>query len=129
MKGLRIFFLCALIITSCDDNVEIQLKELPGMWIWTSSCGGFSGLCSYPDEDNYKSLQITDDRFIQKVNGQTTVDTTYEITMEISQTNYPYEKSYELKLGDGQVLGIKFIQNKDIIYVPNNFLSDSYKRR
>ena len=130
MKRLVVLFLCVQIVTSCEENEDIQLKELPGTWIWTSSCGGFSGICSYPNNNNSKSIQITDDRFIQKTNGQITIDATYEIAnMQTSDANYPYEKNYELKLGDGQILEMTFIQNKGIIYIENNYLLDSYKRK
>ena len=113
-----------------DEEKSYEEKTISGVWNWIASCGGFTGQCSYPDKDNIKSIQITNDRFIQKTNGQITIDATYEITnTQISETNFPYEKSYELKLGDGQIIGMTFIQNKDLLYVGNNFLLESYRRK
>ena len=113
-----------------DEEESFEEKTISGVWNWISSCGGFTGQCSYPDKNNIKSIQITNDRFIQKINEQIAIDATYEITKtQISETNFPYEKSYELKLGDGQIIGMTFFQNKDILFVSNNFLNDSYKRK
>ncbi|HEA19833.1 hypothetical protein LCGC14_2246480 [marine sediment metagenome] len=113
-----------------DEEESFQTKTISGDWNWTASCGGFTGQCSYPERDNIKTIQITDDRFIQKINRQITIDETYQITKtQISETNFPYEKSYELQLGDGRIIGMTFIQNKDILYVGNSLLLDSYKRK
>jgi hypothetical protein len=118
------------IFISCAQNEETDLlKELPGTWIWTASCGGFTGACSYPDNRNQKFVQITEERFVQSINEEVTIDDIYQITkLEISETNYPFEKNYELTLGDGKIIGITFIQNKDLLYIANGSLLDSYRR-
>lgn len=112
--------LIGLIFSSCNkDETEPQTRDLVGNWTWTASCGGFSGACKYPDKENYKSVQITVGQFTEKVNGTSTIDMSYEITnTEISETNYPYEVSYELKLEDGNILNMTLFkkQNKLIIW-------------
>ena len=129
----RIIILSSLTIFvffSCERNEETGLlEELPGTWIWTASCGGFTGACSYPDNLNYKFVQITKDRFVQRINGKVMIDDIYQITkLEISETNYPFEKNYELTLGEGKIIGMTFIQNKDLLYIGNGSNLDSYKR-
>src|SRR5690606_7875220 len=93
------------IVSSCDKNeAEPKIRELFGNWTWTASCGGISGGCSHPDKENYKSIQITNDKFIEKTNGTITIDASYEITnTRISDTNYPYEVDYQLTLEDGSI--------------------------
>tara|TARA_R110000822_G_scaffold236257_1_gene366889 strand:- start:596 stop:997 length:402 start_codon:yes stop_codon:yes gene_type:complete len=115
---------------SCEQNEEtVLLKEFPGTWIWTASCGGFTGACSYPDNMNHKYVQITEDRFFQRINEKVTIADIYQITkLEISETNYPFEKNYELTLGDGKIIEMTFIQNKDLLYLGNGSHMDSYKR-
>ena len=100
--SLLAIVLVALIVSSCDKNeAGLKVRELYGDWTWTASCGGIGGVCSYPDNENYKSIQITNYKFIEKTNGTITIDAFYEITnTRISETNYPYEVDYELTLED-----------------------------
>lgn len=104
---------------SCNKNdIEPQTRELVGDWTWTASCGGFSGNCKYPDTENYKSVQITVSQFTEKVNGTTTIDMSYEImNTEISETNYPYEVAYGLKLENGQILNMTLFKKKNKLII------------
>lgn len=131
MKNTIFLIIILVLFFSCNKSDDtIQLKELSGDWILTSSCGGFSGACSYPDQSNYKSTLITEDRIVQKVNGQVEIDETYEITkLEISEVNYPYEKNYELTLSNGQIIEMSFFQKMDLLIIGDNMFLDRYKRK
>lgn len=132
-KILPLFLITLIGITtiSCDKNEDIQIKELAGNWIWTSSCGGFSGACIYPDRENFKSIEITNEKIIEKINGIIITDETYEITnMSISDTNYPFEKNYELTLGEGRILSMTLLQKQNRLSIFNSsgiMLVDNYK--
>ncbi len=128
---LLTILLAGLSISSCDKNeTEPEIRELIGNWTWTASCGGFSGACSYPDKENYKSIQITKDKFIEKTNGTITVETFYEITnSRISDTNYPYEVDYELTLENGSVLEMTLFKKLNKLAIGNNMFIDYYEGR
>ncbi len=114
---ILIIILIGITITSCDKNEEIQIKDLSGNWIWTSSCGGFSGLCHYPNKENFKSFEITNEKIIEKINGVIMLDEFYEIT-NTSDTNNPYEKNYELTFGV-RTLNLTLFQNQNKLAVFN----------
>lgn len=44
------------------DIDPATLKKLCGSWIWTGSCGGFTGGCWYPAEGEVQKIVITSDR-------------------------------------------------------------------
>ena len=71
MKKLIYLFILTFGIISCssDDETGIDNSELIGKWNWISSCGGFTGDCWYPSEDNYESVEFTNDLYIKKNNG------------------------------------------------------------
>src|SRR5689334_1540186 len=105
--------LIATLIFSCDKNEEQnEIEELSGNWTWTATCGGFTGMCSYPDDDNFKSVHITNGRFIEKTNGVITIDAAYEITNTSTSESNTFEKNYELTLEDGRVIRMALIQNE-----------------
>ncbi len=55
-------------------------KKLIGKWNWTGSCGGFTGECWYPDEDNSKQIEFDNSmRFIEIVNNSVLRDCQYEL--------------------------------------------------
>lgn len=119
----------AITFPSCDD--EPHIRELPGKWTWESTCGGFSGQCTYPDEANYKSLEFTGDRFIERTNGAVSTDTSYKIVrMEALDANMPYQVHYELELGDGSTLVLTLWKNHGRMTMPHPggfMFSDNYK--
>lgn len=121
----------ALIASSCDKNAaEPKIRELIGNWTWTASCGGFSGACSYPSKDNFKSIQLTNNKFIEQTNGTITVEMSYEITnTRISETNYPYELDYELTLEDGSVMEMTLLKKINKLAIGNNTFIDYYAGR
>lgn len=117
---LLVITLIGTTIASCDKNEDIQIKELTGNWTWTSSCGGFSGACSYPNSENFKSIEITNEKITEKINGVITIDQVYEITnMSTSDTNYPYEKNYELTFGEGRTLNMTLFQKLNTLSIFN----------
>ena len=118
---LLLLTLIGIAITSCDKNEDIQIKELTGKWIWTSSCGGFNGLCEYPNKENSKSIEITNEKIIEKINGVITIDALYEITnTSISDTNYPYEKNYELTFEEDRTLNLTLFQQQNKLAIFND---------
>ncbi len=127
--SLLTIVLIGSVISSCDKNEEEpKIRELFGNWTWTASCGGFSGACSYPDKENYKSIQITKDKFIEKTNGTITIDMSYEITnTRTSETNYPYEVDYELMLEDGSVMQMTLFKKLSKLAIGNNMFIDYYE--
>jgi len=127
--SLLTIVLVGLIFSSCDKNeAELKIRELRGDWTWTASCGGFSGACSYPDNENYKSIQITNDKFTERANGIVTIDISYEITnTRISETNYPYEVDYELTLEDGSIIEMTLFKKLNKLAIGNNMFIDYYE--
>jgi hypothetical protein len=54
--------------------------------------------------------------------GQRTICTAYKITcIEISDASYPFDKKHEVKHGDGKIVNITSVQNKDVIYFADDF--------
>ena len=132
MKRLIYLFLVIIIgvnLISCEkQDAEPQLRELPGSWQWTATCGGFTGACSYPDEENYKSLEINDARYIEWTNGSITIDMEYVIIDTlISESNYPYEVAYELSLEDGSRLDITLFKELNKLAIGNDPFLDYYE--
>ena len=130
---LTIALLASLALSCNEDEVDFRTRELPGNWIWTSSCGGFSGLCSYPDEESFRSIQITSDRYVAKVNGAVTVDETYVITKKvIAEPEDRYEVNYELTLGNGTTIRVTLFQRNDTLTKPDEsglMFTDYYRRQ
>lgn len=54
---------------SNDDDTRIDNSELIGKWNWISSCGGIVDGCWYPSEDNYETVEFTNNLYIRKMNG------------------------------------------------------------
>jgi len=130
VKKFIYLFISTLAIISCssDDETEISNADLAGIWNWTASCGGFSGACSYPDNENYKLLQITNEKFTEKINGTVTVDTSYVITNTwISETNYPNEVNYKLTLEDGSVREMTLFKRLNKLTIGNNMFIEYYE--
>ena len=48
-------------------------KKLIGKWKWVASCGGFTGSCWYPDENNTKKIQFDNLRQFSEWNNDSIV--------------------------------------------------------
>ncbi len=106
MKKFILIFI--LIITSCssDDEAGIDNSELMGKWNWISSCGGFTGGCWYPSEDNYESVEFTNSIYIKKINDVIDTEINYSITdSHINGTDI----LYEMELQNGNVMRFRFV--------------------
>jgi hypothetical protein len=82
MKKLIYLFILTLGIFSCSssDENEIDNSELIGKWNWISSCGGFTGNCWYPSENNYESVEFTNNAYIKRINGVLDTEINYTMT-------------------------------------------------
>ena len=80
MKKLIYLFILILGIISCssDDGTGVDNSELIGKWDWISSCGGFTGDCWYPSEDNYEIVEFTN-LLYKKNNGIIKTEINYSI--------------------------------------------------
>jgi hypothetical protein len=125
MKNLMCLFILILGIISCsaDDDTGMQDSQWVGKWNWISSCGGFTGGCWYPSEDNYVSLEITENKYIQKRNGVIERATSYSnIDKLINGTNI----RYEMKLEDGAKIRFTFIA--DNLSIEGGDFWEAYER-
>ena len=108
MKKIFCLFILTLGFISCssDDENAIDNSELIGKWNWVSSCGGFTGGCWYPSEDNYESVEFTNDLYIKKNNGIVDTEINYSITdSHINGTDV----LYIIELQNGNILRFRFI--------------------
>ena len=72
-------------------------KKLIGKWNWISSCGGFTGGCWYPSEDNYEQIEFDYTmRYIEKYNGAIVQDHLYHfIDSHINGESFIYEIGFD----------------------------------
>jgi hypothetical protein len=91
MKKIIYFLILVISIVSCssdiddteitNDNSEIESPNLIGKWDLVSSCGGITGICWYPTEDNKELIEFKDNlTYIEKINDIVEVESTYIIT-------------------------------------------------
>lgn len=94
MKKLIFIFIVLLGVFSCksdDDNIlpEIEFTDLIGTWNWVSTCGGITGACGYPDEDNFYTIEFRDDlTFVKISNGTFREELTYSVIEKDSYNRY-----------------------------------------
>ena len=75
MKKLIFIFVLTLGIISCNsddvaqDEVQIDITDLIGKWNWISTCGGITGECGYPSEDNFHSIEFKDESTYIKISN------------------------------------------------------------
>jgi len=109
MKKLIYLFILSLGITTCssDDETRIDNSELIGKWNWISSCGGLTGGCWYPNENNYESIEFTNDIYIKKINGVLDTKISYSIT-----DSYMNGTSliFIMELDDSRTIRYRFIE-------------------
>ena len=105
MKKLIFIFILTLGIISCNsddevqDEVQIDISDLIGKWNWISTCGGITGACGYPSEDNYHSIEFRDDStYIKISNGTLIEESSYSITETSVVDSY---KFYKIDFEDG----------------------------
>jgi len=82
MKKIAILcFISLLFDISCENKHENEYEyNLVGTWNWVESCGGFTGLCWYPSEDNYRQVVFDRSmRYIEKQNDLIVKDFQYQI--------------------------------------------------
>ncbi len=101
MKHYVIYLILILGTLSCSNNEETYTltDDLIGKWLWIKSCGGVSGACEYPKENQIKTIEFFNGAiYIEQNNGVVTTQTNYFI----SEVKY-YEESVsaDLDLGDG----------------------------
>jgi hypothetical protein len=110
MKKIFCLIILTLGFISCssDDENTIDNSELIGKWNWVSSCGGFTGGCWYPNEDNYESVEFTNDLYIKKNNDIVDTEINYSITDSyINGTDV----LYIIELQNGNILRFRFIDS------------------
>ena len=101
MKKLIFIFILTINFTSCssDDSTEIEVIEddpivtpsLIGEWKLVEWCGGITGDCWYPTEDNQEMVEFKDNlTYIEKINNITEVESTYLVTDTIFVANSAY---------------------------------------
>lgn len=110
MKNLIYLLIFTLGIISCSSDVETEIdnSELIGKWNWISSCGGFTGGCWYPSEDNYESVEFTNSLYIQKINSVIDTEINYSITDSyINGTDILYIIEFQ----NGNTMRFRFIDD------------------
>ncbi|MFN3841479.1 MAG: hypothetical protein ACK4RF_12310 [Cyclobacteriaceae bacterium] len=120
---LTLTLLLQLTITSCEKEDSVSL-EIRGKWDWKSTCGGFTGQCGYSSQDNIKTVEITESRLVEKVNGLTTLDTEYII---INKSMDGSSTSYEIELNNGQIWSFTLRTIETLNIVKGDFW-DNYER-
>ena len=124
MKKLIYLFILILGIISCssDDGTGVDNSELIGKWDWISSCGGFTGDCWYPSEDNYEIVEFTNLQY-KKNNGKIKTEINYSIIDSRINGN---DILYIAELENGNILRFKFI-NSNLSIESGDFWKE-YKR-
>lgn len=87
MKNALLIFSIFLTIVSCGSD-DADGTKFTGRWNWTATCGGITGACGYPDQDHFKTMQITSSKIITVENGSTTTTVSYEILNKTTDGNY-----------------------------------------
>ncbi len=111
MKKYIYVILLSFGIISCssDNDINIDNTNLTGKWIWVSSCGGFTGGCWYPNEDNFESIEFKDGFiYIKKINGIIDTESNYIITDTI--INGP-DKLFKIEFQNGHNTYFRFIDD------------------
>ncbi len=119
---LTLTLLLQLTISSCEKEDSVSL-EIKGKWNWRSICGGVTGQCGYSSQDNIKTVEITESRLIEKVNGLTTLDTEYTIINKSTDGSI----SYEIALNSGQNWSFNLRTTETLMIVKGDFW-DTYER-
>lgn len=89
---------------------------------WISSCGGFTGDCWYPSEDNYEIVEFTN-LLYKKNNGIIKTEINYSIIDSRINGN---DILYIAELENGNILRFKFI-NSNLSIESGDFWKE-YKR-
>jgi len=111
MKKVIYTFILILASFSCssDDDKLNRNADLIGKWILISSCGGFDRDCWYPENNNYESIQFTNEMYIKKNNG--VINTELEYSIYDIQNN-DSGVLYTLQFQNGNTLRYRFVDQK-----------------
>jgi hypothetical protein len=125
MKNLIYLFILTSGIISCssDDETGIDNSQLIGKWNWISSCGGFTGGCWFPDENNFSTVEFTQNMYIKKSNGLVETETSYAI---VDKRINGDDVLFTMELGNGRTLRFRFI-NTNLSIEGGDFWSE-YER-
>ena len=127
MKKLIFIFILTLGTISCSsddeaqDEVQIVISELTGKWNWVSSCGGFTGDCWFPSDDNFESIEFKNDlSYIEKINGIIVTETNYLVPEMI------IENVYKIEFHNGYSTYFRFVD--DNLSIQGGDFWSEYKR-
>jgi len=119
---LFINFVLLFILISCNKDKYFE-PDLIGKWNWTSTCGGFSGACLYPNSNESMKVEVTNFKIVKKVNDSTLLNSQYTVKNKMI-----YEKfiTQEMVLENGKVLRI--ILTTDALEIENGDTWENYKK-
>ena len=122
--GIKYFLTAIILFTgiACDDN-ESTTHGIKGKWIWTHTCGGFTGDCGYADESNTGTLVITQDKMIETWNDNSATTTIYSL---LSKTNYEGYSEHIIQFENGGTSRIK--ATKNTLEIENGDIWTGYKK-
>jgi hypothetical protein len=109
-------------VVSCDSG-DKATKTWTGKWNWVSTCGGITGACGYPDQHNFKTMQITKSKIVTVTNGSTTMETDYVI---LSKTEDGDELLLEIKNDNGEIFSVR--TNIHSLSIEKGDFWESYER-
>ena len=107
MKKLLFIFILLFGFLSCnsddaiqyEDEIQIDYSDLIGKWNWLSTCGGVTGECGYPSEENFHSIEFKDNSiYIRTTNESSIQETNYIVTENSIFNSY---NLYKISFEDG----------------------------
>lgn len=115
-------WMISLLVFSCEYN-DINANHLSGKWKWTSTCGGFTGLCAYPTANVFKIVEMTGNNFTESTNGSVTFYGQYVLKNKMVTGAVI---TYQLDIGNQVTWQIELTQNSLLIHKGD--ITETYQR-
>jgi hypothetical protein len=111
MKKFSIYLVLIFLVYSCNTHEEIDPinEDLIGQWRWIESCGGITGDCWSPEDDQNITMEFKEGaKYIRKNNGFIVSETSYSVELLFTTNEVNH---YEVNTGSGTQFMFHFHNN------------------
>jgi len=116
MKSLLLILSFTSMLSFCSENIKSQITaDLEGKWIWAESSGGILGKTTTPATTKRDiTIEFTNEKFIQYVNGEIEKELTY--TIEKGSSIRTEEDTYLVVYENGRKQSFELKEDRLILY-------------